>query len=496
MNCTSARLALLGFAPFVALTVSAFSQGGTQVPETVQDPGAAEPGYGLLIPRAVFEGGVPLPAALVVMTPSATGGESWDTTTIIEESGAVTVYTGTAPGERSVLRRTGAGADSEALLEWKLGEAGYELGPAGGVDPETVVWDTKRNGDSKTKSYEQLGGNVFHKAMWFEPAYGEPGILTISANMPSIKIWRPVDGGWIGELLYQGLVGGEEHRYRDIEAGDVDGDDVDELVLATHDRGGIYVFAQTPEGLVAQRIHSREVPYFVHEIELGDVDGDGRLEIFSTPSEPNKLDGSRQLGEVLMHDYVDGAYVESVVQAAEETHAKEILAADVDGDGLCELYAAMEAKGIGGMTGGSAEIRRYDFKEGKVTAGLVTQLPGEMCRFLGFGDTDGDGMGELIASTSKDGVIKIEWSAGEWVDSLVASGLFTSGFEHAMCVFDIDGDGDDDVFSADDVNKHVYQWSWDNTRGRYNKVELWKAPSRATTISWGILPVPLKGLGL
>jgi hypothetical protein len=467
--------------PLAALALASCGGGGGPEPQ------------GLILSRSLFENGVPLPAALVLMTPPSSADGDWTTTNIVEQPGAVSVQTGTAPGYRSVLRRVENGVGLGPALEWALGDSGYELVEAEGVAPDEIEWDT-RKGEPKTKGYEQLGGNVFHKAMWYEPPFGEPGILTISANMPSVKLWRRSGDGWEGETLFQGIVGGEEHRFRDIEAGDVDGDGVDELVLATHDRGGVYVLEQTSSGIEALRIHSTDEPYFVHEIELGDVDGDGVLEIFSTPSEPNKLDGSKQMGEVLMHDFVDGQYVESVVENSADTHAKEILAADVDGDGQVELYSAMEAEGIGGAVKANAEIRRYDFVDGEVRMSVVTELPGEMCRFLNVGDTDGDGARELIAATAEDGVIKVVPTADGWETSLIASGLFTSGFEHATCVFDIDGDGDDEVFTADDKNRHVYQWTWDPARSKYGKQELWKSPDRATFFTWGILPVPIDRL--
>jgi len=41
----------------------------------------------------------------------------------------------------------------------------------------------------------------------------------------------------------------------------------------------------------------------VHEVEIGDVDGDGRNEFFTTPSEPNRLDGVEQGGRIDMYKW-------------------------------------------------------------------------------------------------------------------------------------------------------------------------------------------------
>ena len=69
---------------------------------------------------------------------------------------------------------------------------------------------------------------------------------------------------------------------------------------------------------------------FVHEIEIGDLDADGALEVYATPSEPNRLDGTPQSGEVVRYvpSRKEGRHV---VAALGDRHAKEILVDDVDG---------------------------------------------------------------------------------------------------------------------------------------------------------------------
>ena len=45
-----------------------------------------------------------------------------------------------------------------------------------------------------------------------------------------------------------------------------------------------------------QEIHRDAERTFTHEVEIADVDGDKKLEFFTTPSAPNRLDGTPQGG--------------------------------------------------------------------------------------------------------------------------------------------------------------------------------------------------------
>ena len=109
-------------------------------------------------------------------------------------------------------------------------------------------------------------------------------------------------------------------------------------MIATHDQGVIAV-VHPDENWRVEEV-DRKPNTFVHEIEIGDVDGDGVLEFFATPSKPNKLD-QEQPGEVRMYKHTPTGWQKSIVDAPGDTHAKEILTADVDRDGVAELYVVV-----------------------------------------------------------------------------------------------------------------------------------------------------------
>jgi hypothetical protein len=450
---------------------------------------------GLILGRSLFDADSnPQPSAMLLARPGAPG-EPWTIETVMEPAQKISPQLGVAPDGSRVLRDVGGDG---AVYKLAHADNGWTKGPVD-VDPDEVVWD-ERDGQPSTKDYELGGGNVFHKAMWFEPAFGEPGILTISANAAFLKIWRDEGGTWTPEVLWTQTVGEKEHRFRDVEAGDVDGDGQDELVIVTHDDGKVFVLEQTAEGMQAQEVTYTENRIdgriFVHEVEVGQFDDDPALEFCTTPSEPNKFDGEPQRGQVDLWDYDgSGGYTRRVVLDSVKTHAKEILATDLDGDGRDELYVAVEGEALGdGGGGGKGNVTRFLIDGDSIGEGeVIHELPGPMCRFLNAGDTDGDGKREIIASTRENGIRSIYLDGGTWKSRPVAPSFTSGGFEHATVVFDWDGDGIDEVFAASDPPSHarrLYRFSWLPEKGRYSNEELFKWPNSENYMTWMLQPLP------
>lgn len=80
------------------------------------------------------------------------------------------------------------------------------------------------------------------------------------------------------------------------------------------------------------------------------LDPDGRREIYYTPSGRN-LAGASQYGGIGRSQWTGQTWTQRWVAASEATHAKEILAADLDGDGAVELHVSSDDQ---------QELRRYD----------------------------------------------------------------------------------------------------------------------------------------
>ena len=326
--------------------------------------------------------------------------------------------------------------------------------------------------------------NVFHKAIAYQD-----GILTIGAEAAKLKHWTFKDGKWTAKVLWEKSWGGKFDRLRDLEIGDVDGDGKDELVIATHDGGVVAVVnpSDTPDGAAEVIEMDAKPDTFVHEIEIGDVDGDGKLEFFATPTDRNKANES-QPGMMVMYRWNGTQYERSVVDPMGATHAKEILAADLDGDGKSELFSVLEAEtNKEKAIVKPVEIRQYMLKadgsgfDHKVFA----TIDDRQTRFLVPGDFDGDGKKELVACAYKTGLYHFTPAAdpaAPWESKRFEQA--SSGFEHACYPADLDGDGKLELYVAADEQREVKRYTYDATKKEWKGELIGRIDE--SSITWNI----------
>ncbi len=337
---------------------------------------------------------------------------------------------------------------------------------------------TFERGSWRYRFIEDADSNVFHKAMAYVDTAGEGGVLTMGGTRAMVKLWLPTGES---EVVWQADFGGKFSRMRDAEVGDVLGDGGSSIVVATHDQGVVELLRPLDGGGFAAEELDREPGTFVHEIELGDLDGDGVLEIYATPSEPNKLDGTPQHGEVVR--YVPAAGEGRVVVAdLGDRHAKEILVDDVDGDGRDELYVAVEA-----VSGGRVEIRRFDSGTDPAGGRVIAELDDRLCRFLTAGDVDGDGKKEMVAAASKSGLWLLRPGGSTW--SISSIDRDSSGFEHAAVLADLDADGSDELYVASDNDDEIRRYVWRD--GEPEREVLHQHTDGLSRFTWNLMPVPV-----
>lgn len=356
---------------------------------------------------------------------------------------------------------------------------------AGKIVPRpAAMWLFRKDGETWHQEVVEDGtSNVFHKGMWWND-----GILTIGAMRARLSHWTQSDGKWTDTVIWEQSWGGKFDRLRDIEIGDLTGDGVDELVLATHDMGVVAVgqkqgdkwtFTESP----------KKPDTFVHEIEIGDVDGDGKVEFYATPSDRNRSSGASQQGGVSKWTYADGILTEEVVVHWEESHAKEILVADTNADGKPELYAVREAHVQVDKVDGKkvktqlepVKIVRLDPSADGWKEVVVATLDDDQCRFLTAADIDHDGAVELLAAGHTSGLWRLERQEdGTFVKDAIATD--SAGFEHAVHTADLDGDGKVEIYVAADDNAELRVHTWNGTS--FDREVIAPIPARA--ITWNI----------
>lgn len=389
-------------------------------------------------------------ASLFAVGLAAACGDKQQETLTTTPKAVETPQTAPAPAAAAEQR---IGAGSVLLVtqsEFKPDEEGQYTVP----DKAVLLVLQPAPGAWKVARIEDAASNVFHKAL----PYGKEGILTLGGNEALLKLWRREGDVWKGEELWHPVFGGKHNRLRDFETADFDGDGRQDLAIATHDQGVVAVVWRRADKWEPQEL-DRKPDTFVHEIEIGDLDKNGKLEIYATPSEPNTVSGEGQGGKIARYAWDGKGFKRDDVVSLETRHVKEILVTDLDGDGTQELYAAVEAETEGAAIKAPVEIRRFSLENGKMVESLVTTIDDRYCRFLTAGDIDQDGAKELVAAAFSTGVWVIEREGGAFRKTCIDAK--SGGFEHAAYVADIDGDGKLELYVADDrggvIRRYDYQ---------------------------------------
>ena len=349
-----------------------------------------------------------------------------------------------------------------------------------------------RGGKWQMSALEDPESNVFHKAFAYAAAGGNR-LLSLGGTAAIVKLWQKTEKGPVATPIWRKDFGGKFSRMRDAEVADLYGDGRATIAVATHDQGVVALLRPNPDGSFDAVEIDHEPDTFVHEIEIGDLDGNGVLEVYATPSEPNRLDGTPQAGRVVRYVPAKGEG-RSVVADLGERHAKEILVADIEQDGRDELYVSVEGE-VGGEGGkqliAPVEIRRYDAGTPADQGAVIATLDDRLCRFLTAGDLDGDGKRELIAASFSSGIWLLRPGADpkvRWQTELVDAD--SAGFEHAALIADLDGDGVSELYVASDQHKELRRYVWKH--GKPVREVIYRRGDNRPVFTWNLMPVPVE----
>jgi hypothetical protein len=259
-----------------------------------------------------------------------------------------------------------------------------------------------------------------------------PDLATANAGL----IGRSSTGDSVSVFLNKGNGSfGNRHDYPTgkapvaLAAGDLNGDGRTDLATANSNVGNVSVLLNSGGGFQPKRDYLiRGVPYDPLSVSLGDLNGDGKLDLIAAGGGSstvsvllNKGDGTFAAGR----DYATGSFAQSVALA------------DVDGDGSPDIATADN-----GATTVSVLLNRGDGSFQAKRDWSVGGRPGEVA----LGDVDGDGKPDLVASTASNSVSVLLNEGG---GSFKRPRRYRTGvYPHVVAIADLTGDTKPDLAVA------------------------------------------------
>lgn len=322
---------------------------------------------------------------------------------------------------------TGAGADSAVIHDSALLD---DTGVAPWSPLQTDAgWTSADHGYGTGLGFADIDGDGDADLV---VAYGNdmsPGPLAVYTNQGGVLESR---ASWISAT---------DHYYGQLSVGDVDGDGAADVLVSRYlsdlgweSGGGVQLFLNLG-GALEDTPSWEAIGFFSFANALGDVDGDGDLDLVAT--------GGESYGEIpeptrLFLNDGAGDFGAAPAWLTEPSYSYDASFADFDGNGRLDLALARHGDGhaIWLNEGGTFPIAPSWEATGGVFEGNT----------LDWGDLDGDGQLDLVVSDNDqlggDGVVRA-WCGPDF--TLCWTSQDPPGMQSAVSLEDVDGDGDLDL---------------------------------------------------
>lgn len=238
-----------------------------------------------------------------------------------------------------------------------------------------------------------------------------------------------------------------DDRIRDLEVADIDGDGSNEILATTHFDGITAIF--DPEDWSYEVIDEEEYgkdSTYSHEVEAGDVTGDGEKDIVATPSEPNTWD-EEQSGVVKLFVKDNGEWREYSSGELDESHIRKIVINPEDNSvigGVGQRTEPYDRKG---------SLIKYSFVEESLEEVDEVFSPDTHRNFYPFlVEREGENLVVGLSSNSVAQVVSAEEFEIQYTEE------FSRKFEafYTARTFDYTGDGSDELAIVHDGGLNIY----------------------------------------
>ncbi len=288
---------------------------------------------------------------------------------------------------------------------------------------------------------------------------------------------EPVASVGLAELSIVGELGRADVGHTVVPAGDLDGDGVEDVLVAApgaeRGLGAVYVFHGPLAGELdlsdadAALVGDTAIGAAGYSVAVGDLDGDGHPDLAIGAPSRRVLDGaSWREGAVFVArgpfaGRVDLGAADAIHVAADDSDAAgaSVAFVDTDGDGVLELAIGAPTADGGATADGAVYLVHAPLADSELEhADLLIAGPGGSARFgaaLTGADLDGDGDDEIVvgawaagddeqgavyAFDASAGTLSTDDASGSWwgeADDLAGTSV--------IAVDDIDGDAGEDV---------------------------------------------------
>jgi hypothetical protein len=257
-----------------------------------------------------------------------------------------------------------------------------------------------------------------------------------------------------------------------VTSGDIDGDGYIDLVAANNllaASSNIKVLTNDGDGtFTSAGNYGNGNPYLASDIELGDIDGDGDLDLFAT------FDFDNTAGRYLNDG--TGAFGSLNVYSV-GTQPVDIEVGDIDGDNdLDAVVTNMNSNNITILTNNGS---------GALSAGTLTKSVGTSPRRTILADFDDDGDVDIATTNHNDGDISVYFNQD--TGTLSTSFVFptdyaTASFPGGLATVDYDADGDLDLVNTNGDSVSVMV---NNGSGSFSRTLSMDVGASARSVAFG-----------
>jgi len=319
-------------------------------------------------------------------------------------------------------------------------------------------------------------------------ADGDVDLISANAGTDNLTIFFQTTPGVFG--LLPTALGGPGPTTAPVAVATADFNEDGSVDIASANSGGddlALFFQPSPSGLLFLKLGGSGVTDAPRALATGDMDSDGDTDLVSANTTGDSLTIFAHTGGGFF-----GATPTTLASASSLDAPLALVAADLDGDGDLDLASANALSNnvtVFHQTGSGVFSPLPD-----VLGGVTTTFDS---RGLAARDIDGDGSIELVtANTAADTLsVFFQTTPGSFSPNpATLGGMGTTDGPRSVAVADLDGDGDGDVLSANVVGNDLTVFAYDGP-GRIDQVPLTLGSSATTNAPYAIAMADFDGDG-